>query len=176
MLVNANCDNGFCDADSCSLRGRVNQTCLVGFAYHNSPEIVIMKNYFPEDSRSQLRYSNLNLSDQLADPLISQGVKATFHMTKIMCMKGYRCSANAQTSVLICGTNIIFTLKHFVTNRKGLEKGALLWFTDPPPTKSPSPPQPCKLLGLGRSLPFFLLESQFFPWAVSKFPWHGGRG
>lgn len=38
--------------------------------------------------------------------------------------------------------NIVFTSEHFVPSRKGLEKGGLLWATDPHPLHLHPPPTP----------------------------------
>lgn len=46
MLINANCDNGVYNADSHLVKARVNQIRLLEPAYHESPEIILMKNFF----------------------------------------------------------------------------------------------------------------------------------
>lgn len=57
--------------------------------------------------------------------------------------------------------NVIFTLEHFVPDRKGLEKEILLWAIDPPPAVSPYPSQCGELQGLGRYQPFFHKNCSF---------------
>lgn len=142
--------------------------------------------FFSEDSRSQVWYRNLVIYCWSAhSPCYKPGCQTlTFTwlgactrrvttaqlMQKCLHLWDRTCESFAWKTRL----NIIFTLEDFVPSRKGLENRVLLWDTDPHPLHlHPSPtagPGTCQLAD------FFPLEWKFFPWAASKFLWHGGKG